>query len=210
MKNPLWAFLFIAAYCLTQPAAAEESGLAPHTVTRMTTPSGTTITNYETKGNLEVTHTLGCIKIEEVKNTYTPADLFKAFSTCLAQDKYKEAADLYVAGGTYGYFDKLRVADKTARQAITVLIMNNTRPMDAEKKQKWKAVMDAITAADSPELAHICTTIKQTGAPDYYPAYMIQHGIKAFTKNSGNPIVEGFDANISWTNTLKNYLHCPL
>jgi len=47
--------------------------------------------------------------------------------------------------------------------------------------------------------------------PDYYPSYMILHGIKAF---EGNPhdgaLLKDFDSQKVWTNLLTKFLHCPM
>jgi hypothetical protein len=46
--------------------------------------------------------------------------------------------------------------------------------------------------------------------PDYYPRYMVLHGIRAF---SGNPhegaLVKDFDAPGVWKNLQSAYFHCP-
>ena len=179
-------------------------------VTQTNTPSSGRITRYETQGNLEVTNDLPCIAIDQVKNTYTPADLYRASAKCVNDRKYEEAVDLFIVAGSYGYFDKLRVADKSAHQAVSVLIMNNMGSLSEEQKTQWKIRLDSRSKQGSTELADICQQIRKIGAPEYYPAYMIQHGIKAFTKDSAKPILDNFDVQQAWGSTMTQYLHCTV
>jgi hypothetical protein len=66
------------------------------------------------------------------------------------------------------------------------------------------------TLNDSKKLSAICTRIRQIGPPDYYPRYMVQHGIQAFTGfKTPNGLVPNFDARKAWTESLTSYLHCP-
>jgi len=185
--------------------------LPSHTATVTKFPNGAVITNYETKGNLESKNDLKCIKLTEVKNTYTPADLYKAFAQCIQDNKYEDAIPLFMVAGAYGKFDSRRVADVSSHQAMTVLIMNNTASLTDEQKKKWKESLGTFTAGNSsPEFLQACNSIKHLGPPDYYPSYMIQHGMGAFTKSNGNPIVDNFNPQSAWEEAQEKYLHCPL
>ena len=54
----------------------------------------------------------------------------------------------------------------------------------------------------------MCKKIERISIPDYYPSYMIQHGISALLKKNTPPIVANFDAPEEWKLTLQNYLRC--
>lgn len=82
-----------------------------------------TIRNFNTPGNLESTHNLGCIETKEALPQYNPIDLYKAASTCIAVNRYDDAVRLFSLAGAYGKYDMLRVSDVTAHQAITVAKM---------------------------------------------------------------------------------------
>ena len=167
------------------------------------------LTNIRAEGSLASTQTVGCIPVTDAKNTFTPADLYKGVVDCISQDKYDLGAGLFALAGIYGRFDAERVSDKTAGQAKTVLIMNTFANESQEKKLRLNDVFTHLTK--TPELlGKLCVDIQKVGMPNYYPSYMILHGIKAFT---GNPhegaLLKDFDAPNVWTNLQTAYLHCP-
>lgn len=209
MKFLAACLLPLFSFALIESAAAQPIEDLPYTVQQTKTRSGATITRYETKGNLAITHDLDCIPLDAAKNIYTPADLYKAFAKCIQKSDYDKADDLFLLAGAYVRFDALRVADKTAHQARTVLIMNNTSEMTEQQKRDWSAHMDKLTPG-SERLAEICAKIQKIGAPDYYPAYMIQHGIQAFSKEKTAPLVPDFNPQSAWQSILENALHCTI
>ncbi len=165
--------------------------------------------NYEAPGNLESKNDLGCVGAEKLGNRYTPADLYKAVSKCVESSKYKEGVFLFALAGVYGRFDSLRVEDKTAHQAVTVLLMQALGSQDKNKQAAFKEGLNKTLG--TPEgLAAACKDIVRIGPPDYFPRYMIQHGMDAFLKSgSGNGLVIGFDERAAWKQSLDTYLHCP-
>lgn len=165
-------------------------------------------TNYETVGNLESKYSLGCIELNQLKRQYTPADLFPAATACLKEHKYKESVRLYAAAGTYGNFDKRRVSDKSAHQAISALIITTFTPTAKPLKETLEPYFSILEQQNSEEMSYICKNIEAAGSPSYYPSYMIQHGLNTFNPNAKNPMVNGFDADKNWQSTLQEYLHC--
>jgi hypothetical protein len=73
------------------------------------------------------------------------------------------------------------------------------------------------TLGNKNKLPMVCTKIKLIGAPDYYPEYMINHGLRAFPGQSkadskqpaGNGLIIDFSAKDAWEKSLDIYLHCP-
>lgn len=163
------------------------------------------------EGSLALTQTVGCIPLAQAKNTFTPPDLYKGVEECVAQDNYDLAVRLFVLAGIYSWFDADRITDKTAAEARTVLITNAFATMSQDKKSKFSKALERLTKKPDPGLVEkLCAEVQKVGAPDYYPSYMILHGIKAFT---GNPheeaLIKGFDASSAWKNLQSEYLHCP-
>jgi len=61
-----------------------------------------------------------------------------------------------------------------------------------------------------PKLKAYCTRVRKIGPPDYYPRYMVQHGMRAFTgRKSPRGLVRNFNAEKAWEKSLDTYLHCP-
>jgi hypothetical protein len=164
----------------------------------------------QTAANFTSLHRVDCIAVTAVKNIYTPGDLYPAVVRCIEAKRYPESAALFMIAGTYGAFDKARVADSTAHEATQLLILQTIRPLDAEKKKQWQNAMAEATAAGSKKQAEICKAIAAIGMPKYYPTYMIQHGIQASLKNATPPLVSPFDSKAAWNSALTSYLRCSL
>lgn len=164
------------------------------------------ITNYESKDNLKSFHHLDCIDATAVKSEYTPADIYPAAKTCVDQEDFARAARLFAIAGVYGRFDTLRVADVSAHQAIAVLQLNFFGQLDGAAKEKLQTTVRAIAGSD--QLAQTCALVRKLGPPTYYPTYMTQHGMSAFTGQGGG-LKKEFNASEAWASSLADYLHCP-
>ena len=171
---------------------------------------GPKITNYQTSGNLEVSHKLGCIGLDEVKTDYTPADLFPAALQCMKTDRFDDAFAIYAVAGVYGRFDSLRVSDGTAHQAVDVIQMTVFGDLNESHRKNLMAA--GSKQLDSPSSKQdFCRRLLQLGPPSYYPRYMIQHGMGAFFGGStGGGLVTPFDAKVAFAKAMDSYLHCPL
>lgn len=178
---------------------------APVTVTK----PAPNITNYEAQGNLESTNNVGCVGSDKLSRKFTPPDMYKAAAICAQHDMNKEGIFLVALAGAYGKFDTLRVADKTAHDAPNISRMTSFASLDANKISTLQANMKA-TFSDPAALAAICNDVIRIGPPDYFPRYMIQHGMGVFIQDpkAGNGLVNGFDASAAWSQTLGSYLHC--
>lgn len=163
------------------------------------------VTNYEAKGNLESPSPAGCIKVNELTNQQNPVDIFTGLNTCLINHDYKNAAELYFAGMSYGLFDAKRVSDNTAHQAIIVLRMNVFSSQSQDVMEKLQTELTKITS----ENTEICRSLINLGAPVYYPNYMVQHGIRAFTdQGKTDGLIEHFDSGSSWKEVLSASVKC--
>jgi hypothetical protein len=191
MRYTLVAFAGLSAWAVLAAAAAAD------------------ITNYETAGNLKPSHVLGCIAMDEVKNVYTPPDLMAARTQCYKEGRIEGALELFLTAGAYARYDTQRVTDRSSHGAFQVLIMNSMP--DSETQAKAKLAIAKYTAPNSPELASFCKAIKRLGPPDYYPAYMIQHGMGAFFGGAAKGgLVADFDSAKAWKLTVDKYLHCDV
>lgn len=167
------------------------------------------VTNYRAEGSLESVQAVGCIALSDAKNTFTPPDLYKGVGECIAQANYDRAVGLFALAGIYARFDAERITDKSAGQAKTVLIMNTFSSLAQDKKTKFDESMGRVMK-NTESLNKLCGDVQRIGMPNYYPRYMILHGIKAFT---GNPhdgaLVKEFDSSKIWKGLQSAYLKCP-
>lgn len=170
-------------------------------------PVGAQVTAIEAEGNLAVTNRVGCITLDEAKSDFTPADLYPGVTQCLDAGRYEDAFGLFALAGVYGNFDRARVSDASAHQAIAVLQIPVFDGRDEKTGNAFMASAKAIM--DKPEARKaFCARIEKIGLPSYYPRYMIQHGMGAFTGQSGDGLVAGFDAKAAFASAMNGYLHC--
>ena len=164
-----------------------------------------TVTNYEADENLASSQQIECVPVTELSNTNNPVDIFGGLNSCLSQQDYSNAAQLYFAGMSYGFFDTKRVSDKTAHQAISVLRMNVFGAQSQDTLASFQAALENVTSDNSDT----CQRLAELGPPAYKPTYMIQHGMAAFTgQTTKDGLVENFDSNTVWQDTLNTVLKC--
>jgi hypothetical protein len=177
------------------------------------------ITNIRTKGSLQKTHDLPCIGINEAKNTYTPADLYASFEKCVSQNNNKKAIELYTLAGAYALYDVMRISDQTVVGGIKVMITNLENNIGTKKKEKF--VKYAKEFKKTPEAEILCDKIKNNiGKPNYYPEYLILHGISAIfinelARTSGmkgkieyDGLKKNYDAEKNWSEAINAYSGC--
>lgn len=166
------------------------------------------VTNIEAPGNLKSEHDVGCISVEEVAADFSPADLFGGISECHRDRSYDKAVELMIVAQLRGEFDKLRVADKTAHQAMQVLALQTQDAGGRRYQRQMQEAFQRFGGTGSPHHTKLCQQVKQQGLPRHSPSYMIQHGMKAITGFEGDGLVDDFNDQRAWDNLLKSYLKC--
>lgn len=163
------------------------------------------VKNFESKGNLESKHTVNCS--QKLSSKYSPSDLFKAVAKCVAGEKYEDAVLPYILALTYGAFDRARVADQTAHQAIAALTMQEMGGLEEAKIAKFDAEVKK-TIEGKKMRAKICQKINRIGRPQYFPTYMIQHGMDSFIAPEAKALVKNFKAKKAWKDALESVAKC--
>jgi hypothetical protein len=166
------------------------------------------IKQIEADGNLESPNPLACVSLSEVTNQNNPADILNGMKKCIELKEYEKAAKLFAIAGVYGKYDTFRVKDKSAHQGFLVLQLDVFESISESEKNSLMNHLKKELKAGSNNLNETCQAIQKVGVPNYYPKYMIQHGIQAFLEKDGNGLVEKFDSITSWNQALKEYLHC--
>jgi hypothetical protein len=165
------------------------------------------VTNYETPGNLESTHALGCISPDQILDTYTPADLYPAAATCIINNRTEDGIYLYVVAGAYSRYDTLRVPDKTAHDAPMVLRLRSFQPVGHERMKQFDDQAVSFLDDDTNHVS-ICMKLLHLGPPRYFPRYMTQHGMGAFLNPKTSNHLQDIDPAGSWLTVMKDYTHC--
>lgn len=177
-------------------------------LTLFATPLAAQVTNYEAEGNLEPTHDVGCIALEDVQPDYSPADLFLGVYQCQLQQDYDTALPLMLLGQIRGAFDAQRVSDRSAPQAIQVMLINLANAGGEPWQTGMQAAFERFGGTGSEGHTALCDFARSSGVPQHSPRYMIQHGIKAFTGQEGDGLVDDFDAEAAWDDVIHGYLKC--
>jgi hypothetical protein len=77
-----------------------------------------------------------------------------------------------------------------------------------DQKQAFTTATSEFQASESR--VRLCGRFKRLGPPNYFPHYMILHGIKAFTTAdpTADALVHDFDAAATWQRILAEGVNC--
>jgi hypothetical protein len=150
-----------------------------------------------------------CLEKDKVDGSLTPLDLWKSIATCINTERYDTAVLLYVLAGTRAKFDTLRVIDKSAHEAASALPMLALSSLPREKADAFRAHATNTVGKDASVRKQYCTVLETMGPPNYFPSYMINHGMGAAAKGGvSQQLVVPFDEKASWSEALKAYMKC--
>lgn len=150
-----------------------------------------------------------CLSVSEIRSTLTPAELYGALPACVELGNFEQASFLYGLAGVYGRFDSLRVADASAHQILPALKNAAFAAITAKQKSAFQAYAGALFD-DANRREELCKQVAQVGPPQYYPKYMILHGLDAVTGSipDDGVIVRTFNPQLAWKQSLSEYLTC--
>jgi len=169
------------------------------------------IQRYEAPGNLKPTQNRGCIPLSKADVSLSPADLALSVQACAKNGKASDAAQLLGLMVARGRFDTMRVTDKSAYQAVDVLMMGVMQSLSTGQRGKVMAEFDGLIVRQQPPgFQRYCAALAGLGAPAHDPTYMIAHGIKAFTGRTEAPLRQPFNAGKAWNDVLRDYMKCPV
>ena len=157
-----------------------------------------------------ISNTNECKKKEDLNEDDTIFDLLSSLYICGEEKKLKEMAEMYYLSSLYGSFDKARVNDISAHQASYILI-HNTMAILNQKNENIISDMDKIYGIK--EKIQLCEEVKALVKPNYYPSYMINHGmgvmiesLEALSDSNQNEKLESFnkskDTRDEWERTI--------
>ena len=181
--------------------------------------SQTQATNLEHPDNLKVTHRLGCIALEKVRNSYTPADISRAVTKCAERGKFEQAIQLFFVYSVYGYYDQERMVDTSAGNAIGALNLKTFRTLSAGQREGMAHAAQEFQDASGALFKGTCDLVEKLGPPSYEPIYMAAHGLKSFkivgekveylTPSELSELVKDVDAERLWNESLHEINNCP-
>jgi hypothetical protein len=144
-----------------------------------------------------------CFSKEEIAEIQKPPELLKNFVNCARNKKLEEAVYSYLTSKVYGYYDTLRVKDETAHQVMPTLLFaaGGAEGIHADEVNDFN---EFVITHGTKENEAYCKFLNSLDEPNYYPVYMIMHGMEYIQvamegkKLSVDPIVEGFDSKKAW------------
>ena len=166
------------------------------------------VQRFETPGNLAPTRDPGCLTMTEVSPDETPANLALGIMRCVGEGRFGAAVESIILMQLFAVYDARRVADKSAHQAGQVLMMNIYSGLSEKQQKSLQEAVEAFGDTGGAKHTALCAQMAGQGPPRYHPAYMIQHGMAAFTGLEGDGLVPGFDAGLAWSDVLASYLKC--
>lgn len=142
-------------------------------------------TNIGHPQNLQVTHTLKCLRLNQVRPKYTPADLSRAIVACANAQRFEDAIALHFALSGYARFDTKKTSDPSARVALGMLNQQMLGSISAQGRVGMQEASARISKKEGPFYTDVCQGIKALKHPTYQPVYMAAHGLKAFDTSDG-------------------------
>ena len=134
-----------------------------------------------------------------------PADLASGILECYKNDDVAKALDMFWVMRIRAFFDAKRVNDESAGAAMGML----QTELFGITGEDFLIKMQNLLDQDSETFFNrLCSTMKTLGPPDYYPEYMILHGMNAFLGVEGDGLKPDFKIDLEWNKIIKNDLDC--
>jgi hypothetical protein len=153
-----------------------------------------------------------CMRLDQVDARHTPPALYTRVADCIQRNRDADAVGLFVLAGMDSSFDALRVTDRTAGQARQILIMGLFESLPTSAHDRFETAIKDFMDHPQQHVA-LCEQVKKIGPPQYFPAYMVNHGMGAVMGALSNqapptPLRADFDAAAAWADLQSHYLNC--
>lgn len=150
----------------------------------------------------------GCVAVGAVGATLTPPDLGEGVLACAAAQDWDRGVELYILMRFRAAYDAKRVADETAHQAGAVLAQQVIDALPPGGEEALQAAFGRFGETGSARHGAFCKAVLAAGPSSHDPAWMIAHGMRAFTDPGSEAMVPGFDPKAAWTALMRDYMHC--
>jgi hypothetical protein len=153
-----------------------------------------------------------CVRLDQIDNRQVPPELYDRVKNCMQDNRDADAVALFVIAGMDSNFDALRVTDRSAGQARDVLVMGLFESLPATARDRLQTAIKNLWG-DSQRLASLCEQVKKISPPQYFPTYMVNHGMAVVISDlskqaSPPPLKAGFDSAATWNDIQTQYLNC--
>lgn len=148
-----------------------------------------------------------CMKSTEVTVKDLPEKIYASAAQCARDGDYPDAAKLMFVSGIFWRFDALRVPDESSHDVGQIFLLAYIGNLPEEQRAPLASEMKTFQRG-SKVLSTFCKQMREMGPPTYYPSYMIEHGMGAFTGGDKDGLVANFDSGKAWEKVLVDDGHC--
>ncbi len=146
-----------------------------------------------------------CKPLSDLDYNKDPAALFAGLDTCLSDEEYTSAAEMYLAGMNNAHYDSLRVGDSSVFDSVTK--MKNSK-LSEHSKERLDALAEAVHKMTINN-AKICNKLKSIGKPNYKPNYLSDLKANGYSDVQHiNEIIKNFDEEGAWSQSLNEITGC--
>lgn len=149
---------------------------------------------------------VACMKSTDVTAKDTPERIYASAAQCMKDGNYPDAAKLIHVSGVFWRFDVRRVPDQSAHDAGQMLLLAHIGSLPETLRAPLASELNAFKPG-SKVWSAFCDRMREIGPPTYYPSYMVEHGMGAFT-SGGGAVVPDFDSAKAWEDVLTGAGHC--
>ena len=150
---------------------------------------------------------MACMPLGSVETTDTPPRLARAVRDCIAQTRFDDAMQVFMAYSVFGTFDQQRVRDESGHMAFVELNSWIFGGYPSDVISELRTVLARLRDRGD-FFAETCAGLRNIGWPIYRPEYMIRRGILPLKDNDDwkNP---DFSAALAWETALVEVNGCP-
>ncbi|MBE8166936.1 MAG: hypothetical protein HAW66_01045 [Shewanella sp.] len=146
-----------------------------------------------------------CKPLSDLDYNKDPAALFAGLDTCLTDEEFTSAAEMYFAGMNNGHYDSKRVGDSSVFNSVgkmkdSMLAIHPKERLDALAEEVHKMTINN---------GDICSKLKAIGKPTYKPKYISDLKKYGYSDVEHlNELIKGFDSDGVWDKTLNSVTGC--
>ena len=101
----------------------------------------------------------------------------------------------------------MRVTDESAHAALTALFADRFADISARQHDRVGTAIDGL-AGDASRVVALCAKLRDLGPPEYWPTYMLAHGLGTLIGEQEEPQVREIDRSAGWKKAL-TFTKCP-
>jgi len=153
-------------------------------------------------------YSLSCISLSELNTGYPPPKLARSVRDCVAQGRFDDAMQVFLAYSSYGMFDQQRVRDESGQAVLGELNLWIFSGYSIDVMDQLRSSVGRLRQRDGALFLQACAALAKAGPPSYRPDYMIERAMMP-RRSDEDWHVEGFSVAVAWEKSLVEINGCP-